>query len=93
MTIGQLQIDLFAAAFHSLKDKRRLLSSLKQRLRRRLNVAVAESDHQELWQKAQLTVVTVASDRAATEVVFQQVEQLIESQYDVEITRVAVVFH
>lgn len=93
MTIGQLQIDLFAAAFHSLKEKRRLLSSLKERLRRRFNVAVAESDHQDLWQKAQLTVVTVASGRAAVEDVFRQVEQLIESQYDVEISRVAVAYH
>ncbi len=91
--IGQLQIDLFAASFHSLKEKRRLLSSLKERLRRRFNVAVAESGGQELWQKAQLTVVTVASGRAAVEAVFQGVEGFIEREYDVEITRVASSFH
>lgn len=85
--IGQLEIDLFAEGFHSLKEKRRLLSSLKERLRRQFNVAVAETAYQELWQKAQLTVVTLAPGRAALESVFQQVEAFIDRNYAVEISR------
>lgn len=85
--VGQLEIDLFAEEFHSLKEKRRLLSSLKERLRRRFNVAVAESGSQDLWQKAQLTVVTVGSGRAALERVFRQIEEFIERDYAVEISR------
>jgi hypothetical protein len=87
MMIGQLEIDLFAEGFHSLKEKRRLLSSLKERLRRQFNIAVAESAFQDLWQKAQLTVVTLAPGRAGLESVFRQVEAFIDRNYAVEISR------
>lgn len=87
--IGQLEIDLFAEEFHSLKEKRRLLSSLKARLRRRFNVAVAESGSQELWQKAQLTVVSVGPGRAELARLFRQVEELIEGDYAAEISRLS----
>jgi hypothetical protein len=91
--IGELEIDLFAEGFHSLKEKRRLLSSLKERLRRQFNVAGAETDCQDLWQKAQLTVVTLAPGRAALERVFRQVEEFIDLNYDVEISRIQARFH
>ncbi|HOW45110.1 MAG TPA: DUF503 domain-containing protein [Candidatus Aminicenantes bacterium] len=87
--VGQLEIDLFAEEFHSLKDKRRLLSSLKARLRRRFNVAVAESGAQDLWQRAQLTVVSVGAGRAELARLFRQVEELIERDYAVEISRLS----
>ncbi len=87
--VGQLEIDLFAEEFHSLKEKRRLLSSLKARLRGRFNVAVAESGDQELWQKAQLTVVSVGPGRAELARLFRQVEELIERDYAVEILRLS----
>ncbi len=87
--VGQLEIDLFAEEFHSLKEKRRLLSSLKARLRRRFNVAVAESGSQDLWQKAQLTVVSVGAGRAELARLFRQVEELIERDYAVEISRLS----
>lgn len=88
MMLGQVEIDLFAEGYHSLKEKRRLLSSLKERLRRQFNVAVAESAFQDLWQKAQLTVVTIASCHSALERVFQQIEAFIDRNYAVEISRI-----
>ncbi|MCU0237002.1 MAG: DUF503 domain-containing protein [Acidobacteria bacterium] len=93
MMIGLLEIDLFAEEFHSLKEKRRLLSSLKERLKKKFNIAVAESDYQDLWQKAQLTVVTIGPGRAALEGVFQQVEEFIYLNYAVEISRLRVQFY
>ena len=62
MMIGMLVIDLFNEQFHSLKEKRQLLSSLKKRLKNKFNIAVAESDYQDLWQKAQLSVVVAGSE-------------------------------
>jgi uncharacterized protein YlxP (DUF503 family) len=49
---------------HSLKDKRHVVKSLKERLRGKFNVAVAEVDHQELWQRTRISAVTVAPDEA-----------------------------
>jgi uncharacterized protein YlxP (DUF503 family) len=54
----------------SLKDKRHVLKGLKQRVRARFEVAVAEVDHQDTWQRATLAVAYVSADsRHANEVV------------------------
>ena len=63
MVVGLLSLELFIAGAQSLKDKRMVLRSLKDRLRR-FNVAVAEIEHQQLWQRAGLGVVTIAGTEA-----------------------------
>ena len=62
--VGLLVVDLHFPNAQSLKDKRRVLRGVKDRLQK-LNVAVAETDHANLWQRAQLGVVAVgnSSDR------------------------------
>jgi uncharacterized protein len=50
----------------SLKDKRRTLRSLKDRLRRK-NVSVVESDHQDLWQRATMEIALAAVSRGAAQ--------------------------
>lgn len=60
MTIALLSLELYLPMSQSLKDKRMVLRRLKDRLGA-LNVAVAEVAHQDLWQRAGLGVVTVAS--------------------------------
>ena len=62
MIIAVQTWDLHLPGCQSLKDKRSILQSLKQGLRRSLNVAVSETDHQDLWQRSTLGVVSVASD-------------------------------
>jgi uncharacterized protein YlxP (DUF503 family) len=60
MTIALLSIELFLPMSQSLKDKRQVVRRLKDRLQP-FNVAVAEVAHQDVWQRAGLAVVTVAS--------------------------------
>ena len=60
---------------HSLKDKRHVVKSLKDRLRTKFNVSVAEIDHHELWQRAVVAAVTVSGDRAHAQQVLQFVER------------------
>jgi uncharacterized protein len=60
---------------HSLKDKRHVVKSLKDRLRHKFNVSVAEIDYQDLWQRALVAVVTVSSHHAYAEQVLQTVER------------------
>jgi uncharacterized protein YlxP (DUF503 family) len=93
MMIGLLEIDLYSEQFHSLKDKRRLLSSLKERLKNKFNVAVAESDYQDLWQKAQLSVVTLGPGRAILESTFQQIEDFIYLNYAVQVSKMKVQYY
>jgi uncharacterized protein YlxP (DUF503 family) len=67
MTVALLSLELFLPMSQSLKDKRMVIRRLKDRLGA-LNVAVAEVAHQDVWQRAGLGVVTVASsDNVAEE--------------------------
>jgi uncharacterized protein len=77
MTVALLSIELFLPMSQSLKDKRMVLRRLKDRLAA-FNVAVAEVAHQELWQRAGLGVVTVASSDDMAEKTMSSVMDEIE---------------
>jgi uncharacterized protein len=62
MPIGLLTLEIHIPDAQSLKDKRQVLRSLKDRLRARFNVAIAELDHQDLWQRARVGVVSISGD-------------------------------
>jgi uncharacterized protein YlxP (DUF503 family) len=62
MPIGLLTLEIHIPDARSLKDKRQVLRSLKDRLRAHYNVAVAELEHQELWQRARVGVVSISGD-------------------------------
>jgi len=72
--VGVLTLELRLEQSHSLKDKRHVVESLKMRLRGKFNVAVAEIDYQDLWQRAAVAAVTVSSDRVHAEKVLRSVE-------------------
>ena len=71
MTVGICTIEVFIAGARSLKDKRQVLRSLTDRLRQRHNVSIAEVAHQDLWQRAGLAIVAVASARKPIDAMFQ----------------------
>jgi uncharacterized protein YlxP (DUF503 family) len=81
MAIGFLTLEIHIPDSHSLKDKRQVLRSLKDRLRARYNVAVAELDHQDSWQRAQVGVVSLSNDVAHLEqslrAVLEDAEQIL----------------
>lgn len=62
MTIGLLQLELLLPDANSLKDKRRVLKSLKDKLHNKFNCSVAEMEHQDTWRRAGLAVCIVGSD-------------------------------
>lgn len=63
MTIGVLQISVSIPESHSLKDKRQILRSLKDKILHSMNVSVAEIGSQDAWQFADLAFVTVAGQQ------------------------------
>jgi len=63
-------VELHLPDVESLKDKRHVLKGLKEKVRARFEVSVAEVDHQDLWQRATLALAYVSADaRHANEVV------------------------
>jgi len=62
VVIALLTLDIHIPHAQSLKEKRMVVRSLKDRLRAKFNVSVSEVDHQDLWQRSQVSVVIVGSD-------------------------------
>ncbi len=73
MPIGVLTLEIHIPDARSLKDKRQVLRSLKDRLRGQFNVAIAELDHQEVWQRSLVGVVTISNDHRHLEKSLQNV--------------------
>lgn len=73
-SIGVLTLEIHVEDSHSLKDKRHVVKGLKDRLRTRFNVSVAEIDGLESWQRSVIAVATVSGDRQRAEGVLQSVE-------------------
>ena len=87
MIVGLCTVELFIPDGHSLKDKRRILQSLKTRVRDKFNVSVAEVGEQDLWQKAILGLACVANESAHVNQVLDQVVNLIRALPTVQLVR------
>ncbi|MGH8720773.1 MAG: DUF503 domain-containing protein [Burkholderiales bacterium] len=77
MIVGVIVWELHLAACQSLKDKRAVVKGLKDRLHHRFNVSVAETAHQDLWQRAELAASVVSTDRRHAERVLQEADRLV----------------
>ena len=73
MPVGLLTLELHIPDAQSLKDKRQVLRSLKDRLRGHFNVAVAELDHHDVWQRAVVGIVTISNEGSHVEESLQHV--------------------
>src|SRR5512134_3105535 len=81
MTIGVLTFEIHLPDSRSLKGKRQVVRRIKDRLRSRYNVAISElDDHADLWQRAEIAVVSIAPHRDALESLFESVVREAESQ-------------
>jgi uncharacterized protein YlxP (DUF503 family) len=80
-----LEVDLHIPAARSLKAKRAVLKPLIEGLRRRFAVAVAEVDHQDLWQRAGVAVAVVSSTPSQVQNVLDACERFVWSHPDLEV--------
>ncbi len=69
--IGRCAVDLFIENSHSLKEKRRIISSIKEKLKNHYNVAICEFGDLALWQRAQLGIITCANDKVKVDSVLK----------------------
>ncbi len=87
MIIGLCTIELFIPDARSLKAKRQILLSLKERLRSKFNLSVAEVGDQDLWQKAMLGLACVANESAHVNRVLDQALNLVRSIPTIELIK------
>lgn len=79
MIIGLLVLDIHFPQARSLKDKRQVLHRIKDRVRQKHNVAVAELDFQDKWQRARLGLVTISNDRSLVDNTLNRIRDEVES--------------
>ena len=79
MVVGVIGWELEIYGAHSLKEKRSVVKSLKDRLHQRFNVSVAETAHHDLWQRAELTACVAAVDQRHADAVLQQADRFVNS--------------
>lgn len=79
MVIGSAVYTLAIDQAHSLKEKRHVLSSLKQKLRNKFNIAVSEVGYNDIWNRSVLAVVTVSSARVHVDEVLSKVTEFVDS--------------
>ena len=73
MPVGLLTLEIHLPYSHSLKEKRAVLRKIRDRLRSRFNVAVAELDHRDVWQIATLGVVSISDSQPLLDAVLRDV--------------------
>ncbi len=85
MIVGLLALDLHFPEANSLKSKRQVLKSLKDRIKNRFNVSVAEVDANNLWQRSVVGVACVANETRQINKIFDDVKKLVLSTHSVEL--------
>lgn len=87
MVVGVCTVELFISGSQSLKDKRQIVHGLRDRLREKFNLSVAEVDGQDLWQKAVVGMACVSNESRHANQVLEQALNLIKSMPAVEVIR------
>lgn len=77
MVVGVLKIVLSIPEANSLKDKRRVIKSVKDRLRNGFNVSVAEIGDQDIWRSARLGVAVISEDSSYANGVLSRIQDLV----------------
>ncbi len=85
MFTGTLAVDLLLGDVHSLKEKRGVVRPIVAELRRTLEVAAAETGHQDLHRRALLGVAVVASERGHCDEVLTKALRLVEDHPEVTV--------
>lgn len=83
--VGLRVFDVHIHGTQSLKEKRYVLRSLKDRIARGFNVAIAEVGYQDKWQRAEIAIATVAGERRAVERTLDAVLDLLDGEPEIRV--------
>jgi len=85
MVIGLLCLEIFLPYSRSLKDKRKVLNTIRDRVHGRFNAAFAELEFQDKWQRARLGIVTLNRQKGFVDQVLQKILRDVEENLDGEV--------
>jgi hypothetical protein len=70
---------------HSLKERRSVVNSLKEKIRSRCNVAVIETSPDNTWQRGQLNIASLGRTQPEVDGVFRKIVEIADSEYRCEL--------
>ncbi len=88
MVVGVCSWSLSLPGCRSLKEKRMVVKSLKEKLQHRFRVSVAETDHQDTWTRSELTAAVVTTDRGQADSIMDRLDRFLENDGRALILRV-----
>jgi uncharacterized protein len=83
MTVGIARLTLFIPDSHSLKEKRMVVRRVKDRTRNKFNVAIAEVEDNDVWQRAVLGLALVGNERRFVETALDEVVRFVRGEAEV----------
>lgn len=78
--LGMLTARLMVPESHSLKERRSVVSSLKEKIRKRCNVSISDASPDQVWQRAELHFACAAETEAAADAIFRSIIRLIDEE-------------
>ncbi|MFW6134136.1 MAG: DUF503 domain-containing protein [Elusimicrobiota bacterium] len=78
MFIGAKRIEIYLPGIRSLKEKRKYINSLKDKIKNELNLSVAEINHQDLLQRSEIGICGVSHSRRCLKQIFQNVKKIMD---------------
>ncbi|MGH7502786.1 MAG: DUF503 domain-containing protein [Longimicrobiales bacterium] len=88
MVVGVIGWELEIFGAQSLKQKRSVVTSLKERLHNRFNLSVAETNFHDLWQRAELTACVVSTDKQHAESILEHADHFVNADHRARVIRV-----
>jgi len=85
MIVGIVKLLIFISSSSSLKEKRMVLLSLKNKLKNNFNVSVTEIGDQDKWQKSTLALSTVGTEKASLNSMLSRVINYLENSKQVQL--------
>ncbi len=85
MRVAVLRMDLYLPGINSLKEKRRLLQSLIDKIDNDFNVSISEVDNQDLWQRSVVAVASVSSELSQLEQIFASIINRVDDTHGIEL--------
>lgn len=85
MIVGTLKIKVYIPSSHSLKDKRKVVKSLKDKIHNKFNVSVAEVDLQDYHQTAYLGIAQVSNESTFLTSALAKVVEFVKKNREIEV--------
>ena len=85
MVVGIVRFELHLPQAQSLKDKRQVVRSMKERIRERVHASVAEVEYQDLWQRAAIGLAVVAADGGHVRELLQSARHIVDTYLQAQV--------